>query len=628
MAYEEKYHGWAGEVLRVDLSKEKILKEPLDVTLAKSFIGGRGLNTKRLFDGIYSNFSQIDPLGPQNLLLFGVGPLGGTPLPGTARWNVTGKSPLTGLLGDSNCGGFWGPELKFAGYDQIILHGISKDPVYLWIDDDHVELKKAFHLWGKDTFETRDMITEELGDERIHVVAIGPAGENLVRYACIITDESRAAGRTGMGAVMGSKKLKAIAVRGSRDVKIAKPKAFKKVLEEATEKIRTHPVYKSFSKYGTAGAISAANAHGWFPRRNFSEAYVDYIDSVDEDALRQYETRARACFSCPMHCGRRYSIKEGIYAGRHDDVEFGTSCVYNPLIDVDNPEFLLWANTYSNKMGLDTYGCGVSIAWAMECFEKGILTKKDTDGESLTWGNEEAAKRLMKKIVSREGLGDLLAVGVKRAAEIIGKGSEKFASHIKGMELIQELRPTKGRLLGLVVAATGGEHLRSSPMLEWGQVPSKDAKETFGDANATNPSTHKGKAALVIWTEYMFALNSSLPICKFLACSNWWGAFNVNDYSTFLSVTTGWEVTGKDLFGISEKILNMDRAFMGKAGLGRKDDTLHERMLKEAIPSGPTKGAKVGPELQEMLDDYYRLHGWDPKTGLPQEEKLKELGLI
>ncbi|MEM3755241.1 MAG: aldehyde ferredoxin oxidoreductase N-terminal domain-containing protein, partial [Candidatus Bathyarchaeia archaeon] len=410
-----EWYGYAGRILRIDLSKQKIVKAELNKSLAKAFIGGRGINSKILFDEVNPG---IDAFSPENLLIFGTGPATGTIGLGTGRYTVSSKSPLTGILGDANSGGFWAPELKYAGYDHIIIKGISSDPVYLWIDDDHVELRDAKHLWGLDTWQTDKAIKQEIGDEDIQIACIGQAGENLVRYACIINNLARAAGRTGMGAVMGSKRLKAIAVRGSKDVKIAKQKEYIEYVNELCKRIYESPLYKEVSTIGTPILVEKCRARNLFPVNNFqyTQWSEEKIEAISGKTFHEkFSIRSKACFGCPIHCSHFYSIKEGPYAGTvGEGIEYE---VIGPFgIQTGTPDIMMIVKAHElcSKYSIDTCSCGNVIATAMEWYQKGIITKEDTGGIELKWGDVEAIMDLVKKICFKEGFGRILAEGVKR----------------------------------------------------------------------------------------------------------------------------------------------------------------------------------------------------------------------
>jgi len=606
-------------ILRVDLSKQKIVKEPLPEKLARNFLGGRGINAKILYDELKPG---IDPLSPENILVFGVGPATGTLAPASGRYNVSAKSPLTNFFGDANSGGHWAPELRYAGYGHIVFYGRANKPVYLWIDDDKVELRDASHLWGKDTWETEDMLIEELGDPEVKVACIGPAGENLVRFACVINEKSRAAGRTGMGAVMGSKNLKAIAVRGTKGVEVADVEALLNFREEANKLIANDLFYELYSRYGTAGLTTIYNEFGACTAFNSKEAYWENAEKLYGEVFEEKLTvHITACFSCPLHCSRVYKVKSGPYACIGESCEFENIVAYGTRCGNDNLESVAYASTLADKLGIDTISSGAVIAFAMECWEKGLITEKDTGGLDYSWGNTDVIIESLKLIAQRKGFGNLLAEGVKRMSERI-KGSEKFAIHIKGMETpAVDPRAVQGYGgLGYAVASRGGDHLRALAALGY-SLP-KRAKELFGTDKAADRFSTIAKGAVVKFHEEMRAVTDAIEICKYITRT---ALLLPETIAKLINALTGWEIDKQEVLRIGERIVNLERAFNIREGLTRKDDTQPERMLKEPIPRGPSKGCVV--QLEPMLKEYYTLRGWDLETGYPKKEKLVELGL-
>lgn len=613
-------YGWMGRRVIIDLSREKSVKEQLKEELLKSYLGGRGINVKVLHDLVSQN---LDPLSPENPLIFGTGPVTGTLFPSNGRHNVTSKSPLTGILGDSNSGGFWGPELKFAGYDQIVLVGRSRKPVYIWIDDDGVQIRDASNLWGETTWETDRLIKEELGDEAIQIACIGQGGENLVRYAAIMNNLARAAGRTGMGAVMGSKNVKAIVVRGSRGVGIAHPELFEELCKDAFEKIYRAASYESRSKYGTTMLISIYNTMGVLPTRNSQTGVFEGAEEISgEVLLEKYVVKNKACFSCPIHCSRYFSMKN-FYETSGEGPEFETLCSLGARCGNSNLESILYANNLANQYGIDTISTGNVIAFAMECYEKGLITDSDTGGIEFTWGNHEAIVEAVKKIAFREGFGDILADGVKRASEKIGRGAERFALHVKGLEPPeQDVRGLKAWGLGWAVSSRGADHLRAFPLPETTWTP-EEVKETFGTEKAADRFAYLGKADMVKHFEEICAISDSMEMCKITLIAL--KALKPEDAAKIIYAVTGWEIDDRELLRVGERIVNLERLFNLREGISRRDDTLPERYLKRPMPEGPSKGNIV--ELEPMLDRYYELRGWNARTGIPERKKLEELNL-
>jgi aldehyde:ferredoxin oxidoreductase len=616
-------YGWMGKVLHVDLTRGKAVKLPLNWEDVKLFIGGRGLNAITLFRNLKPG---VDPLSPDNVLCFATGPLTGTASPiGSGRFNVSAKSPLTGGFGDSNCGGFWAPELKYAGYDQVVVLGKAEKPVYIWIDDDEVEIRDAKHLWGLDNYETYKSILEEVGDPDVHLVSIGIAGENLVRFANILSDAYRAAGRTGMGAVMGSKNLKAIAVRGTGGVKVANPDRLLELIPKYIEILYSDWFSKLFSEQGSMCLVKIYNDLGTLVTKNFQEGYFEPIERLLGDFyVKKYEVKSRACFSCPLHCASFWEIRDGPFTGLSaPKIEFGIVMNYTTRLGIPNIEVGLKCIDLLNRYGLDSISTGAVIGFAMECYTKGILTDKDTDGLRLEWGNEKVVPEIIRKIAFREGLGDILAEGSKRAAEKIGRGAEKYAIHTKGLEHIEcDPRGLQAFGLGYATSTRGADHLRALPAFEYTISPDK-AEKLFGTSKAADRFATEGKAAMVKWFEEVRAFTDAIEACKFITRTGLiWPEVQVE----VLNAVTGLNLTAQDALIIGERIVNVEKAFNVREGMTRQDDSLPERFLKEPLPSGPSKGHVC--RLEEMLDEYYMLRGWDVKTGLPTRKKLEELNLV
>jgi len=619
-------YGWAGTILRVDLSSGQIEKEPLDENLGRDYIGGRGINSKILYDEVKPG---IDPLGPENRLIFGSGPLSGTIAPAAGRMTISAKSPLTGILGDANGGGYFAPELKFAGYDHIVFKGKSDGPVYLWIENDKVELRSAEHLWGKTTWETEKIIKEELRDPEIKIASIGLGGENLVKFACVITNLYNAAGRTGMGAVMGSKNLKAIAVRGTRGFKIAEPEIFTRLAQALHQRIVKNPGYEAFSTYGTTTIASLTNELGVLAVRNYQQmGGFKGINSIDEKACERYFTKSIDCFSCPIHCGHLYEVKEGPYAGeRGGRVEYLNQAVA-AASDISYLPAILKLKNLCDQYGIDSFSGGCMIPIVMEWYEKGIITKEDTEGIALEWGNYEAVIELTHKIVKREGFGDILAEGAVKAAEKIGKGAEKYVSHSKGLTFVgDDVRGVKGYALNNATSTRGADHLRGTPIpAEWLQMSPEVGKERFGSEEAVIPTSYN-KARVTFYYQNLCTIADALEICKFV--TEWMGQeIGLKDMAGLFSAATGVEMDEKGITEVAERVYTIERAFIVREGITRKDDALVGKWGREPVPNGPFKGESIDPEkFNKLLDEYYTLRGWNKKTGVPTRAKLERLGL-
>jgi aldehyde:ferredoxin oxidoreductase len=616
-----KYFGYAGKILRINLTKNQKKVQHTEKQLMKKFLGGRGFNSKRLYDEV---LKDVEPLSPQNKLIFATGPLVGTAFPLGARFNVSAKSPLTGILGDSNAGGHFASEMKFAGYDQIIIEGKSRKPVYIFIEDQKVRIIDAKHLVGKDTYETTETIKNDLGNRTIQVATVGPAAENRVLYAGIFANLARPAARTGMGTVMASKNLKAVVLKGTGGIEIADPRRFWKIVEDIKEETYVHPQYWPRRVMGTTRILMLADELGVLPTRHFTSATFEHAAKVSGEKLaREYNVKNRACFSCIVPCSRIYVIREGEHAGLYGEgPEYEALSSFTARVGNSNLNLALKAVDLANRLGLDAITTAECISWAMELYERGDLTKNETDGLELTWGNGEAILALIEKIANREEFGNLLADGVKKASEKLGKGKE-IAFHVKGLEIIQaDPRGLKGYGLGYAVASRGADHLRSEPFIELSDNPKK-GKEMFDVPEATLRLAYKGKGKLVRYFENWCAIIDSLETCKNLAENMELLPFN--RAAAIAEAATGIHFTEEKMFEIGERIVNLERAYLVREGIRRRDDYLPARFLKEPLPNGHSKGAVH--EIEPMLDEYYEQRGWD-ETGVPKENTLRKLGLI
>jgi len=632
-------YGWMGKILEVNLDNGKISQKTLEKELATGYLGGRGINMRLIFD--LAGPQRVDPLGPDNPLVFGAGPLIGTLSPCSGRFNISARRGMESItIGDSNAGGYWGPELKFAGFDHVVIVGRSKNPVYLLISDNHAELKDATHLWGKTTSETVDIILEDNGDPGIHVACIGPGGENLVSYACVIADRSRAAGRTGMGCVMGSKKLKAIAVHGTQGVKIAKPELFEKAVEEALNVINSSVgITQMFSNYGTLFLVTSSNPGGHFTTRNSQTGTFEGAEYLMPDyVFPRYWIKHKGCFNCPIHCTQVFEVDEGGFKGlRYDKIEYNTLYDFGSNIGNSYWPAILKAGQLCNEYGLNIDGVGYSIAWAMECFEKGLINKKDTDEFDLSWGNYQAVMELINKIAMKEGFGDVLAEAPARAARRIGRGTEKYVHAIKGMTLYGDMRARQGWGLAYCVSTRGPDHLRGSPQAEfYGGVYSPEEVQRLIGVSAEKLPIKKGtldplslsdKAPILVWTEHLCTIADAAGICKIPTGQNYIQNIKFPLIARLVSAATGIEIDEVSLEEMGERIYNLERVMNAVDGITRKDEVLPPRQY-EPLPSGPKKGVMVDPmRLEKAKDEYYQRRGWDSETGLPTKKKLEELGM-
>jgi len=631
-------YGWMGKILEVELTKRKIDVRPLSESLVMGYLGGRGINMRIIWDLVGPK--RIDPLSPENVQVIGAGPLTGTLSPSSGRFNISARRGTESItFGDSNAGGFWAPELKYAGYDHIVLHGASEKAVYLWITDNHAELRDASHLWGKTTSETDEILKEDHGDPEIHTACIGPAGENLVRYACVIADARRAAGRTGMGAVMGSKKLKAIAVRGTQGVRIAKPKQFEQAVKGVMKIYRASANLETFIKYGTPILPSYSNPGGHFTTRNSQTGAFEGAEKLMVDyVFPRYYLKDRGCFNCPIRCTKVFEIREEPFEGlRYDKLEYNTIYSFGSNVGNDYFPAILKASELCNDYGLHVDGTGFSIAWAMECFEKGLLTRKDTNGLDLTWGNYRAIHTLIPKIANREGFGNILAEGPKGAAEKVKRGTEKYAHSIKGMTLYGDMRARQGWGLAYCVSTRGPDHLRGAADTEFMglQYSPEEVQKMLGEPpeklpikrGTLDPLSLEDKASTIVWFEHLCAIVDSAGMCKYM--TGWYALelCKFRELAKLLSAVTGMDFDELLLKRIGERIYNLERAMNAVDGITRKDEVLPPRQY-EPLPSGPKKGVRIDPkQLEKAKNDYYEWRGWNISTGLPTRRKLEELGL-
>jgi aldehyde:ferredoxin oxidoreductase len=605
---------YAGRILRVDLSTGKVETKPLKEEMAKKYIGGIGLGIRLLMD---NSKPGTDPFSPDNPLIFVTGPLSGTMAPTAGNgYAVVSKSPATGGIAESKAHGFFGPELKRAGYDAVIFTGKSEKLVYAWIDDDSVSLLDAQHLKGKSPYETDTAIKEELGDYYIRVSAIGEAGEKLVRFASSINDEFRAIGRTGMGAVMGSKNLKAVAVRGTNDVNVVDLEGFKEFIKMIHERMKG-PATRKYRTLGTPENVLVLNALAALPTRNFTQATFEGAEKVSGEYLNEhYVKKIVGCATCAMRCDHIAVVPEGPYKGSTSRMEFECLWALGPNCGVDRLDAIIEAIRLCNHYGIDGISTGVTVGFAMDLYEHGILTKDKIGDLDLRFGNHEALIEMVKKIGSRDGwLGNVLAEGTKRAAEKIGKGAEKYANHIKGLELPgYDLRGLKTAALGFAVSFRGACHLRSGAY-------SPDVK---GKVNRF--VIEKGRGKIVMDNEDQYNVIDSLILCKFSRGTYYDG---LEDMANYYTLATGIKISVEELRKAGERINNLARLFNIREGVGTREyDALPPKIMTVPIPDeGVAKGSVVNKEEFELgLDDYYAVRGWT-REGIPTVEKLKELDL-
>jgi len=626
-------YGWAGKRLRVDFTTGEIISEPLSYEYRRKWVGGRGFNS----DVIYNEVPiDLDPFDPEARVCLGVGPVSGSAAPSTGRVTVTCKSPLTGGFGDSNMGGHWGAEIKYAGWDQVILQGRAKNPVYLWIDDDKVEIRDASHLWGKFPREADQMIKEELGDEDIHIVMIGPAGENMCRFACVFNDVWRAAGRTGTGAVIGSKNVKAIATRGSGTVNVADPKALMDCCDRLRQAFKDDPMKMGLYEFGSLCLINVANRDGWLPWRNFQGGAHPLANNLSGETHAATVLKHReGCYACPISCGRFTQIRDGKYAGEEfGGPEYEHAVPTGPRIGIIEDANDIWHNAcLTNDYGMDGIETGGVIASAMEWYEKGLITTKETGGLELEWGNAEVVDQLIPMIAKREGFGDILADGADRASDKLGLGNDGhyYTITTRGLTLPGDDPRGLGFGYGLSfsVGTRGGcDHLRSLCCLELSGAlyPGLNTK-LLGDERGNKPITTANKPYMVYYEENQKATTDCLNVCCFT--THWSYAVLTPDQVEYFNAVTGWDFSEEDFQEVGERVYNLERAYWNRLMSGSREDTVPERFVKEPMPQGVDYQTNVGVTfpLSKMLNQYYRYRDWDAKTGFPTDRKLKQLGL-
>lgn len=591
---DAEHFGFWDKILHVNLTDRTTWVERPGEAFFRRYGGGRGIIAHYLLKDVPKD---ADPLGPDNLLIFAPGVLTGAPVPGAGRHSVGAKSPLTGGFGESEAGGFWGAELKRAGWDAIIVHGVAATPVYLWINEDQVEFRDATHLWGRITGEVEETLLEELGDVRIKVTQIGPAGENLVRFACVANDLNEVAGRTGMGAVMGSKKLKAIAVRGKTPVKIADQKSLLGVSKWVSSTLDQN--HRAFHEFGTGGAMQGKNLEGGMPTLNYRMGAFDQVAAVDAIAVRDLvRIDMSACFACSVRCKKVVQIEQreedagvtrkGVTIAvdpkgrfrvdpKYGGPEYESLASLGVNLGVDDVYAICKSNEMCNYLGIDTVSSGATIAWAMECYEKGILTDADTGGVPLRFSDGDGVLKLLEMIAYRQGIGDLLAEGSQRAAAKIGKGSEAFLTTVKGMEMaMHDPRHMPPMRVSYLLAPTGGDHMRQT-----------------GAKNG---------------------LRNQVGLCHFLA-------YDDDQTLDILRSVTGWDLTAEELVTTAQRGLTLARLFNLREGFTRADDALPARFRDDL----PKHKGLVPDDMDQLVTEYYIEQGWDPATGIPRADTIRSL---
>lgn len=598
--------GLTGKILRVDLTRRQIQIEPTPTAIFQQAIGARGAGAYLLLQELAPH---TDPLGPENKLIFLTGPLEGTLAPGSNKITVTFRSPLTGTYSFSLCGGHFGPELKFAGYDGLIVEGRADSPVYLWIDNGRAVLRDAAPLWGKLTHDTEDALRKELKDEFVRIASIGPAGENRVRFACIQSDYGREFGRGGAGAVMGAKNLKAIALRGSGSVPVADPAALGRIAEQIYAELKAHPKANARRRYGTPEMVAGTNNLGFWATHNFQTGYFPDASRLAGVALKESLYQGdTSCYACPVACGKVSPVRTGPFAGTAiEGAEFETIGLLGANCGISDPAMISAAAAICDTYGIDTMSAGATVSFAMEAFERGVIGLQDTGGLDLCFGNGPALLAILEQIVTRQGLGDLLAEGSQRAAEALGVPD--LAMHVKGQELATyEPRGVVGMGLSYAISPKGGHHMIAPTM----------GMEVAGDPTRRLLTT--GKAQMVRDTQLIMAVVDSLSLCSSMRF-----VLGPQSMLDLYAAVTGSQLNVEQANRIGERITNLERLFNLREGFDRAFDNLPKRLVQELMPDGPSAGNRV--ELDSMLDEYYALMGWD-EFGRPAEATLDRLGLL
>ena len=612
-------NGYCGKVLRVDLTNGVTSVETPDDSYYRMYLGGWGIIAHELLRNVPQG---IDAFDPENAVIFAPGVATGTPIPGSGRHAVGAKSPLTGGFGAAEVGGFWGTELKRAGFDAVIIAGASETPVYLLIRDGEAEIHDATSLWGQETAAVQEAIRSEHDDEKIRVIQCGIAGENLVRYACVISDNNRAAGRTGIGAVMGSKKLRAVAVRGTGTVEISDPEGAKKLVQYVIG-LREH--WADFHEHGTGGGILGMQEVGRLPTRNFREGTFEGASKIAGTTMtEEYLVGRESCHACPIGC-KRVTRVEGEYASDpvYGGPEYETLAALGSLCGVDRLDAVIHANQLCNAYGLDTISTGVTISWAMECCERGLLTAKDTGGIEPRFGDHAAMTQWVNAIAHREGFGDWLADGALRAAQRLGRGSEQFVVHTKGQEYpMHDPRWQFGLGIGYATSPTGADHMHNfhdSSVASAGGAMRLHPYGIFSDPveRTTLPPSKAVMAAAAIRAR---VLDNCVGICMFLP-------YGFGQMRDIIRSVTGWDATDVELLKAGERALAMARLYNAREGLTPEDDAPPPRFFEPLIQNGEEGAAIAEEEMRDAIRLYYDVQGWDHETGAPTRAKLLELSL-
>jgi aldehyde:ferredoxin oxidoreductase len=617
-------HGYHGRILQVDLTRGQIEVDQPDETFYRTYAGGSALGLHYL---LRDTPRGVDPLSPENILVLALSVLTGAPISGQSRMTAVAKSPLTGAVGDAQCGGFFPAELKFSGFDAIVVHGRSPVPVYLWVHDGQAELRPAAHLWGRVTGEAQELIREELGDERIEIAQCGPAGERLVRYASIINMANRANGRTGLGAVMGSKQLKAVAVRGNDKPSLADRRGLIELARWGAANFEESDVY-GLGLLGTAEITRGQDKAGGLPTRNWSSGTFEEALALDGATMAKTILKERdTCYACTVRCKRVVEVSEGAY--RVDPLyggpEYETLATFGSYCGIGNLEAVAYANQLCNMYGMDTISCGATIAWAMDCYEAGLIGAEDTGGLELHFGDAEMMVNLVEMIASRSGFGDILAEGSQHAAERLGRGMDRVVA-VKGQELPAHMPQVK-RSLGLIYAVNpfGADHQSHEHDPSWAEYPERMAEIGLADPQPDD-ILNLAKVRYALTTQHLYAALDSYNMCQFVFGPAW-QLYSAVQLVEAIRKITGWDVDIDECLRVGERRLNLQRAFNAREGFGREQDRLPKKMF-QALHGGASDGVALDPaKLEQSLTQYYEMCGWDPQTGAPTRAALESLDL-
>lgn len=616
--------GYHGKILHVDLSKSTTFIEEPDDSFYRKYLGGQAMGMYYLLKDFHCG---ADALSPENILAITLSITTGVPISGQSRVIVTAKSPMTGGIGTSEAGGFWPAEAKFAGFDGIIITGKASKPVYLWINNGSVEIRDASHLWGKTTGETEASLRSELGDKNIQVLQIGPAGERLVRFAAIMNTRARANGRTGMGAVMGSKNLKAVVVRGNQKPQIADPAGFKELAAWGVQNLEKSDANYT-AVYGTSGGVQSNQMAGNLPTRNWTSGVFEGYMSLAGETMAETILKDRdTCYACVLRCKRVVEINEGPFKvdPQYGGPEYEPIGEFGSLCGIDNLAAIARASQICNMYGVDAIQTGGTIAWLMDCYSKGLITKEDTGGLDMNFGNADAMVQMTEMIATRQGLGDLLAEGMDKAAKKFGPEAQRLTVTVKGLALAAHM-PQPKRSLALIYAANpyGADHMAHEHDPSYGGYPARMSALDLTDPQPLQV-LNTAKVRYTFVTETYFNFLNSLGVCQFVWGPGW-QLYGPDQTIQMINAVTGWNFTVKEALEVGERSLNMLRAFNSRESITSKEDKLPEKMY-QPLKGGATDGVRVDPaEMETALTEYYEMAGWD-QNGCPTASKLTELGL-